>query len=406
MYSPLVKDNAPTLQATQQKQQNLFGDFAAMRTASSPNDPVTLTTQDSSSAYRIPSMNPITNNNSNNNNNNLSQSLFTISPSPNTNTSTSSSVPSSSTKNSNDEINSVLNSLSNPNLNAQHNNNNNMVNNTLSSLPNITSSTASPSQQKYSSSVMNQQPNYGVTNNNNNNNNPNSNIAQPVVRSSSGFLPQQPQSEVVSLLTSFSRKMEENFEKVSMQLLDTQRRVSMLESLVRDISENQKLSAQDRREKAEYLYQKIDQLKQTFASTANSVHSNLQNSSISTNPLLSSLPAYSQPRSALSLQPATSLYNVPYSSNSSSGKPRPDQEELDRQFALKLQEEMNRESSNSGLLPGVDTKSMSLKATPGGLSDNIECPMCLLSVPLSQIDAHVNKHLEDNPNSGVHLYTL
>ena len=109
----------------------------------------------------------------------------------------------------------------------------------------------------------------------------------------------------------------------------------------------------------------------------------------------SALPAY--PQRLPPLQPANSLYMPPPSAPS---RTRNDQEEADRMLALRLQEEINRESG-SDLLPGVDTARMHSKPTPGGPSSHSEahseCPICGMEQPISQIEAHVNKHLEENP---------
>lgn len=80
--------------------------------------------------------------------------------------------------------------------------------------------------------------------------------------------------------------------------------------------------------------------------------------------------------------------------------------ELDRQLALRLQEEINRAEgggggvtpggpSDSGLLPGVDTKALYSKQQSSGGGQQEECPFCGLGLPMAQLEAHVNKHLDD-----------
>jgi hypothetical protein len=92
---------------------------------------------------------------------------------------------------------------------------------------------------------------------------------------------------------------------------------------------------------------------------------------------------------------------MPPSSSAAAFRGKNDQEEADRLLALRLQEELNRDSP-SDLLPGVDTARAHSKPTPGGPSHSneahSECPICGVEQPISQIEAHVHKHLEENPN--------
>jgi len=367
-----------------QAQRNLFDDLSQLSrpTATPPlGDQPLLSAQDSSSSYRLP---PFSTNTQAGNN---TSGLAMYSPTP--------SQPINQASNKGDDLNALLNGLSTPQT-------------TVPSFPTQTSpqlapslSNPSPLQGRYSSALsavptaQSTQPQSSAQ----------TQVASPVIRNANGFLPSQPNAEVVTLLHTFSRRVEENFEKISMQLLDMQRRMSMLETSVRDISENQKLSINERREKTEELKHKMEQLKQMHSSVSSAANSVQQPQPQQQNALLSSLPTYAQSQysqpsrpSLTSLQPATSLYSIPQVASSSS-RGKVDQEELDRQLAMRLQEEMNRES-DAGILPGVDTKAMYMKTTPGGPTENhTECPICGMDQQLSQIEAHVNKHLEENPNA-------
>lgn len=235
-------------------------------------------------------------------------------------------------------------------------------------------------------------------------------------------------AEVTNQLATFMRRVEDNFNNVTRHLSEVERRLATVEQASKEAAEMSRTNSMEKKRMLETIQQQLTELRRQTAMATVAVRPGLlfrRHSSYSSQappptpafapqPSLAPQPApvYTQPMQSLTplpsyssqrlppLQPANSLYMPPPSA------PRKnDQEEADRLLALRLQEEINRESGPSDLLPGVDTARAHSKPTPtptpGGPSSSeghTECPICGMDQPISQIESHVNKHLEENPS--------
>lgn len=251
----------------------------------------------------------------------------------------------------------------------------------------------------------------------------------PVVTSSAataggGEASGQQQLQVAHVL----RKMEEHFAGVSRQLVELERRMSSLEVVAKEMQAAQREQAEDRR-KLDRILDRLKSLPPT-ASTSTSTSASASGSAAAGSGNAGSAaglqyaaalaPAAGAPYYPTvrlpALQPATSLItSLPQAQAAGrAGSSKAEQEELDRQMALRLQQELNAGAAAGGgaggsdLLPGVDTRALHSKPTGAGAGAGAggsgtgsgECPMCGASMPLAALEAHVARHFGEEAGGG------
>lgn len=172
-------------------------------------------------------------------------------------------------------------------------------------------------------------------------------------------------------LQQFMNTMLENFDRLNKCLADVDNRISSLEKATREIMVNQKTQKEVVQQQLQQILQKLGDVRQTIPQP---------------NYVTPAMPApmmspvniggtIAIPAPAASYTPA----------NFSSGRDiKREQEDSDAELARRLQAELNAENSRTS-------------APSRPVEPTEECPLCNEKVPKSGLEAHVNKHFDEEP---------